>query len=589
MPALTAISVDVPVTNFDVMNNWGGRSGKFIKGFLLNEKRNKNGWMVPWEVIKKYASDFVNHPGIFYEKGGEPDHTGGETYKENMANQEDYRVVNIVDVQADEATHTLNYTGEIIDAEFEALWNAGKINMTSPAVWPIEMRNVGVMPNGAPKLDVDEYRALHIAYIIEPAYGDDANTIATCDGDGEACRIRLTAKTKSGEECMGLCANNDLAPLMEVPLIRKTLNSQYTACEISDIHAEFIDHATPSPGINLAAAEDCVGNKLKIIMEDNPDMAKDQQLAIAYSYCQPQVMAELVSDIENDEAIEWITVNGNPIPIKPGQNKDDVVKDFIKNQTDSKPKEKTKKETSDPTTKYIPKNDESPDGATSEPIHLTDKPNENHEATAYAVSENYPTIDSEEMIIQAWKADKVRSAHENNLKNSLDILDKGLPNSRSSGRVKTRKSMLDKLARKSKYKNVDDLKDVSGMRVIAPNIADINSSKEFITKNFNVVKEENFMKNPNDGYRAIHFDIKNSDGTISELQLKTANQQKWATTVHNRVYKIPKDKLKETKKLMPEITEYTHKMSDHFFALDNGEESTVPPCPPKINNLGLCM
>jgi len=58
-PALTAISVDVPVTDFDVMDNWKGRSGKFIKGFLLNDKRNKNGWMVPWNVIKKYASDFV--------------------------------------------------------------------------------------------------------------------------------------------------------------------------------------------------------------------------------------------------------------------------------------------------------------------------------------------------------------------------------------------------------------------------------------------------------------------------------------------------------------------------------------------------
>ena len=92
-----------------------------------------------------------------------------------------------------------------------------------------------------------------------------------------------------------------------------------------------------------------------------------------------------------------------------------------------------------------------------------------------------------------------------------------------------------------------------------------------------------------DGYRAIHFDIKNSDGTISELQLKTPNQQKWASTVHNRVYKIPKDKLEETKKLMPEIKDYTSRMSDHFFAIDSGEESTAPPCPPKIQPLGLCM
>jgi len=293
-PALTAISVDVPVTDFDVMDNWKGRSGKFIKGFLLNDKRNKNGWMVPWEVIKKYASDFINHPGIFYEKGGEPDHTGGGTYKENMANQEDYRVVNIVDIQADEQTHTLHYTGEIIDADFEALWDAGKINMTSPAVWPIEMRNTGKMANGAPMLDVDEYRALHVAYIIDPAYGPDAFTLATCDGDGESCRIRLSAKTKDGEECIGLCANNDLGPLMEVPLIRKTLNNNYTPCEIDAMHAEFLD--LPGPGLNVAAADDCVGNKLKIIQQDNPNKPKDWQLAVAYSYCQKEIGASLVKN-----------------------------------------------------------------------------------------------------------------------------------------------------------------------------------------------------------------------------------------------------------------------------------------------------
>jgi len=292
----------------------------------------------------------------------------------------------------------------------------------------------------------------------------------------------------------------------------------------------------------------------------------------------------------DDEEIEWITVNGNPIPIKPGENKDDVVKNFIKNQTDSEPKkEKTTKEKSETTSKYIPKDDESVDGLIDEPIHITEEPNKNHEATAYAVLENYPGLDAETMVKHAWEADKVRAAHKNSLKNNLIILDKGLPDARASGRVKTRKSIIDKLARKTHYKSVDDLNDVSGMRLIAPDISDVNSTREFVIKNFDVVKEENFMKNPKDGYRAIHFDIKNPDGTISELQLKTPNQQKWAHTVHDKIYKIPKDKLEETNKIMPEIKEYTHAMSDHFFALDSGEESTAPPCPPPIDNLGLCM
>jgi len=327
-----ALTVDIPNASHEILDNFEGRTGKFIKGFLLNDKRNKNGWKVDWESIKKYASDWINHPGIYYVTYGEPDHTDGETYRENMSNQESYRVVNIVSVIPDELTHTLNYVGEIIDAEFEQEWNAGNINMTSPGIWPEEMETVGKMENGRPKLDVTKHRALHVAYINEPAYGSDAYTIATCDGDGEACRIRLSAKTDDGV-CMGLCAQNDLAPLQEVPLIRKTLNNQFTKCEVDKMHGEFVA---------LAGADNCVANKLQIIMEDNPDMAKDQQLAIAYSYCQQTGIEELYADVEGGEDIEWITVSGNPIPIKPGESKDDVVKDFIDKQKDSTPSKEKK-------------------------------------------------------------------------------------------------------------------------------------------------------------------------------------------------------------------------------------------------------
>lgn len=283
--ALTAISLDAPVTSFDILDNYQGREGKFIKGFLLNTKRNKNGWMVSWDSILKMASDFINHPGIYYEVNpDDPDHTDGTTYRENMSNQENYRVVNIVDVSLDEATQTLNYVGEILDEEFEALWESGKINMTSPAVWPEEMEQVGTMENGRPMLDVSKWRALHIAYINDPAYGDDAVTLATCDGDGQSCKIRLSAKNNP----CGLCAQNDLAPLMEVPIIRKKLNSTYTPKRIAEIHSEY--------AAMTAQDNNCVSNKLKIIMEDNPGMEKDQQLAISYAYCKASIVAELLKN-----------------------------------------------------------------------------------------------------------------------------------------------------------------------------------------------------------------------------------------------------------------------------------------------------
>jgi len=282
--ALTAISLQAPITSYDILDNFEGRTGKFIKGFLLNTKRNKNGWRVSWESILKHASDFINHPGIYLIRQGETDHSDGGTYKENMANQEEFRVVNIVSVSTDDSTQTLNYVGEIIDEEFADLYEAGKINMTSPAVWPIEMEQVGTMENGRPMLDVSVWRALHVAYIDEPAYGDDAYTLATCDGDGEACKIRLSAKN---DPC-GLCAQNDLAPLMEIPIIRKKLKSIYSYIEIAKIHADY--------AAMTAADDNCVSNKLKIVMEDNPDMEKDQQLAIAFAFCKKSIVAELVKE-----------------------------------------------------------------------------------------------------------------------------------------------------------------------------------------------------------------------------------------------------------------------------------------------------
>ena len=136
-----ALTVDAPLTTHEILDNFEGRTGKFIKGFLLNDKRNKNGWKVSWEAIKKYAADWINHPGIYFLPGGEPDHTDGETYRENMQRQEGYRVVNIVSVTPDEISHALNYVGEILDDDFEKDYDAGLINMTSPGIWPGEFRS----------------------------------------------------------------------------------------------------------------------------------------------------------------------------------------------------------------------------------------------------------------------------------------------------------------------------------------------------------------------------------------------------------------------------------------------------------------
>jgi len=279
--------------DFELLDNYQGRQGTFIKGFLMNDQRNKNGWRVTWDSIKKYGSDFINHPGTYLEIEGDPDHPDGETYLENMSNQEWARVVNIVSVELDEEKHQLNYVGEILPPElseldFKAMLDDGLINYTSPGIWPEEFTHVGVTESGRPALDVFKWRALHYSYINDPAYTKEtAFTIGTCEGDGVMCSTQLAAN---------LAPNDNLAPLQEIKLIRAKLNNIYTPCKLEEIHKEILGDTK----------ESCVSKKLKIISQEEPDMKKDQQLAIAYSFCSSQGLTELVSDIQNNREIEVI-------------------------------------------------------------------------------------------------------------------------------------------------------------------------------------------------------------------------------------------------------------------------------------------
>lgn len=279
---MAVLTSPVQIEHSELLDNYKGREGKFIKGFLMNDKRNANGWRVDWDSILKYASDFINHPGIRFKQFGEPDHTDGRTYKENMSVQENFRVVNIVDVMTDEDTHTLNYVGEIIDKDFEDEWEAGEINMTSPAIWPEEMETVGTMDDGRPLLDVFKWRALHNAYIDDPAYKEAAFTISTCDADGESCKLQLSAKTE--KEAYAVHANDNLGPLMEIPLIRKVLNSRYTSCEIKKQVQELT--ADTDDKNYLAKA-------LQSLLKANPEKDNDWLLAAANAFSKQKIIAEL--------------------------------------------------------------------------------------------------------------------------------------------------------------------------------------------------------------------------------------------------------------------------------------------------------
>jgi hypothetical protein len=277
-------------------------------------------------VHKKYASDFINHPGTYLEIDGEPDHPDGATYKQNMANQEHSRVANIVAVELDDETRTAKYVAEILPAElseidFKAMLDDGKINYTSPGIWPEEFEVVGTMENGRPALDVFKWRALHYSYINDPAYGKDtAATIGTCEGNGVECSRQLAAKlyAQSDEDVTTPCkfdkpcpestmektmlfsqVEDPLGPLIQKPIILRKLKSLFCPKGIEELHARLLK----SNDVN-----DCVSRKIKIIMKENPEMDKDQQLAIAFSFCRQQGMQELAYDLQQKEQVGIISI-----------------------------------------------------------------------------------------------------------------------------------------------------------------------------------------------------------------------------------------------------------------------------------------
>lgn len=178
-----------------ILNEYDGKPGLYLKTFALNDQRNKNGWRVTWDSIKKNMGDFIGNPGILYTKcqgsSCDLDHTEGSTYDSSLDVQEDFRVTNIIDYTIDEDTHTAYAIHQVTDPDFAKMVNNDEIKYVSPSVWPVAGAYdvSGTNDKGLPMIDAFDWKALHIAFINDPAFGDDAKITATCEGQN--CQMRL--------------------------------------------------------------------------------------------------------------------------------------------------------------------------------------------------------------------------------------------------------------------------------------------------------------------------------------------------------------------------------------------------------------
>jgi len=244
---------------------------------------------------------------------------------------------------------------------------------------------------------------------------------------------------------------------------------------------------------------------------------------------------------------------------------------------------------------YFKALDESPTGWPPEKIDdSAPRPTGSHIASAYEVLRRFPDMNESDMIEQSWQADKVRAQHENMLATTMDVVAKDVAGyGFVSGRIKSRKSMLDKLGRKRKYATINDLDDTSAMTIKVAGIAQTELAKEYVRQNFpNIKGEDDFNKDPLDNYRAHHFDVINDDGTRTEIQIKTENQSKWAEHFHDPLYKrhlLPPDQQKAVAENLDVIREYARQMSEHYYAKDQLQVTPQPLCPPIVLQVMGCL
>jgi len=205
------------------------------------------------------------------------------------------------------------------------------------------------------------------------------------------------------------------------------------------------------------------------------------------------------------------------------------------------------------------------------------------------ITNTFPNrFDYETATKQSIKAEKIQDKHQKRVKEVINNLKEKFPNTDVTGRVKTTYSMLEKLARKPDlYKDVSDLQDVSGIRSLCKDLNEVNNVVDYVKENYDVISEENYIKEPNGGYRSIHLEVIDKQGTSSEIQIRTPNQQKWADWAHDNFYKPLTNELKEyLAENMNAITEYSYKMSDYFYDLDSGKKTNPPECPPELVVIG---
>ena len=212
---------------FEVFSEFNGVPGTYIKSFLISDKVNLNKWQATHAANLSNLDTFLGRPGIHYinPENGKRDHTGAESFEKSLQIQELYRVANIISVGCDVATRECWEFSKINDDDISAKIKSGQIKFISPSIWPEENSIEQIEQTDGTVIDVvHAYKGLHYAFVDEPAYGDDAEIKAFCDGTTKQCQDEVARFDAS---------INDVGPLTEheikIPDSSATINTSHNS------------------------------------------------------------------------------------------------------------------------------------------------------------------------------------------------------------------------------------------------------------------------------------------------------------------------------------------------------------------------
>jgi len=200
-------------TKFEVLDEFEGEQGTFIKSFLISNKLNLNDWEVTAEANREDGQDFIGKPGIEFFKEGRRDHTVGNTYNNALNLQEPFRKATIRKVLGTETGEKLSQVSRVFDEDIIAKIRSKEIEFVSPAIFPRSVDDVKIIerPDGTHIHRVLRYRALHYAFVNQPAFGGEARIEEICEGP--ECLLKLSKASK------------DIPPIIRVAKCAKTGNT----------------------------------------------------------------------------------------------------------------------------------------------------------------------------------------------------------------------------------------------------------------------------------------------------------------------------------------------------------------------------